>query len=662
MVHDPTAMIRVVARLLACGLPFFCGATEARAQGGGIVWVTSRIWYEAPGEISTLCSISGQWMGPWDFEGVINPDLRVPGAEEADARDWAEIAHAILLPPPVDQDPPSYSRRVLFLCRRSDLSEHSHLFPKSAGDIPAQSFIWDRTEPEELMIENVGTFMGGARDPFCGGHTHTKAGNVLVVGGADEKAQQAYIEAQLLQGVVDPEFLAHGHSSAALFINDPVDPYWVTDLPPMAFARWYPTAIRIGDGSIVVAGHAHEPDETASQYRERVDVIDGSNDISWRTYTDPQPDPDETKAYLLNEVGPINPNGDSCDSTDVHDFGIYPRLSLLTDGNLMSTDASPRVLHLDVCSDPPNPDRIETMTSSQNPHREANIVRFVDLRGSSPAEFFYSIGGAEPPPSGGGSKWVGSHQVLRMDVDEQVPGASTWTVVQGAQLREGRFYGNSVILLDGSILAVGGGGEDNGVEWYAMRPERYRPPGVFETADSGWTYMAVQAHERTYHSVALLLPNGDVVSAGGQGQSGWKTAPNRPSGPVPPWYSVELYRPPYMCSTARPVIHVPPETMVIGGNSLELSVTLQSTSSEGETRVAILAPGSVTHHMDSSQAYIILDMTVLSLNPVPTQPSTIQVTPPLNRNVTPEGWYLLTVVNAAGLPSAARWIKLVQSP
>jgi hypothetical protein len=63
--------------------------------------------------------------------------------------------------------------------------------------------------------------------------------------------------------------------------------------------------------------------------------------------------------------------------------------------------------------------------------------------------------------------------------------------------------------------------------------------------------------------------------------------------------------------------------------------------------------------MDSSQGYVKLRFVPFTPNPNPVQPSTIQFFAPADGQI-PPGWYMLTVVNAEGLPSVAKWVLVVR--
>ena len=99
-----------------------------------------------------------------------------------------------------------------------------------------------------------------------------------------------------------------------------------------------------------------------------------------------------------------------------------------------------------------------------------------------------------------------------------------------------------VILPDGKLLTVGGGiGSDNGslYEGPVYTAELYDP------ATGTWTETDPQADARTYHSTALLLPDGRVISIGDDRQATRRTCRQR---------TLEFYSPPYLFKGARPTI------------------------------------------------------------------------------------------------------------
>ncbi len=126
--------------------------------------------------------------------------------------------------------------------------------------------------------------------------------------------------------------------------------------------------------------------------------------------------------------------------------------------------------------------------------------------------------------------------------------AAGWTL-NGAGIpgmNVGRSYGNVVQLPDASLVAVGGGAgqrDEAGVNHTGgdlrLRQVELLRPGT----DTEWRLGAAQQKWRAYHSTALLLPDGRVLSAG---DDYWHLGDDpRPEGGDPMDVG-EIYSPPYL--------------------------------------------------------------------------------------------------------------------
>ena len=87
-------------------------------------------------------------------------------------------------------------------------------------------------------------------------------------------------------------------------------------------------------------------------------------------------------------------------------------------------------------------------------------------------------------------------------------GSPSWR--QTAPMAFGRSQHNLVILPDGKVLVVGGAAEVSLVSTHPVLPAEIWDPDT-ET----WTQVAPMARPRMYHSIAILLPDGRVLAAGG---------------------------------------------------------------------------------------------------------------------------------------------------
>jgi hypothetical protein len=70
------------------------------------------------------------------------------------------------------------------------------------------------------------------------------------------------------------------------------------------------------------------------------------------------------------------------------------------------------------------------------------------------------------------------------------------------------------------------------------------------------------------------------------------------------------------------------------------------------TSVALMRPGSVTHHTDAGQRYVRLSIAA-------TAAGSVTVNTPADGRVAPPGFYMLFILTAAGVPSQAHWMQLV---
>jgi hypothetical protein len=133
-----------------------------------------------------------------------------------------------------------------------------------------------------------------------------------------------------------------------------------------------------------------------------------------------------------------------------------------------------------------------------------------------------------------------------------------------------------------------------------------------------------------YHSTALLLPGGHVLSAGGE-----QTGAN-----------AEIYSLPYLFNGPRPTItSVSSSTLKVGQ-----TVNVSTPDAASITQVTLIRLGSVTHALNQNQRLKHLQFTQIS--------GRLPATAPANRRLAPPGHYMLFLVNSNGVPSVARIIQV----
>jgi hypothetical protein len=156
---------------------------------------------------------------------------------------------------------------------------------------------------------------------------------------------------------------------------------------------------------------------------------------------------------------------------------------------------------------------------------------------------------------------------------------------------------------------------------------------MFDPINETWTTLPAATIPRTYHSVALLLRNGTVWTASGQSARSAQEL------------RTEIFRPDYYLQT-RPTISGAPTVGAYGG-----SITIPSSQAANINSVSLVRLSSSTHHYDTEQRLIWLQITNRSSN-------SVIVSSPLNAKLAPPGYYMIHVLNRSNIPSIARIIKI----
>lgn len=202
---------------------------------------------------------------------------------------------------------------------------------------------------------------------------------------------------------------------------------------------------------------------------------------------------------------------------------------------------------------------------------------------------------------------------------------------------------NATILPDGQVLVTGGtrsGGEPSSV--YEDPGNPVLPAEMWNPDSKTWSVMSAMSEARTYHSIALLLPDGRVLVAGG-GQGG-----GHPTGqpPLPSHTTADLYSPPYLFRGPRPRVAAVPATLHYGK---PFEVTSDDATSV--RAVNIIRLGAVTHAFNENQRFNTLQFKLAS-------PRSLTVSGPESRNTCLPGHYMLFLLNSNSVPSVARIVQV----
>jgi hypothetical protein len=208
-----------------------------------------------------------------------------------------------------------------------------------------------------------------------------------------------------------------------------------------------------------------------------------------------------------------------------------------------------------------------------------------------------------------------------------------------------RVLTDSVLLPDGTVLVLNGTSKGGG-GYKSKRKHAVFEVDLFDPSSLTWTTLSSMTVPRLYHSTALLLPDGRVMTAGTD-----KTQATEPGeSPYPQEYRIEIFEPPYMNRGPRAIIESV-QSPVYYGTTFEIKV--KSEMSVGEP--ALLRQGAVTHSFNTGQRYI--GLTIKG----GTRDSMILEAPP-NGSVAPPGYYLLFLRDLRGVPSEGKFILVTADP
>jgi hypothetical protein len=361
---------------------------------------------------------------------------------------------------------------------------------------------------------------------------------------------------------------------------------WISG-PKMNKGRWYPSSLVLGSGEVLFANGFDE------------NGIDNPIPEIWQSNTS-------------SSLGSIRQLGSAS-----HRSWFFPMLAQAPDGRVLKAGPDPDMAFL-------NTGGTGGWTDINNGNRIArsygNMVVF------KPGKIL-QIGGSD-----------GSSAPTN---DASIVDLASGNVAKSGSMGIGRRQHNATLLANGEIIVTGGtsGGRFNDVPNSVLYPE------IWNETRGGFKKLAAMQTSRVYHSVALLLPDATILSAGGGGACEPVTI-TKCSHP-----DAEIFTPPYLFNpdgtpATRPIINDAPSSIAYGN---DLNIT---TNTADIARVTLVKLSSVTHSTNFDQRF--LDLTG-SLRKTGTN---ITVTAPSSNISAPPGFYLLFAINASGVPSVAKILKL----
>jgi hypothetical protein len=241
--------------------------------------------------------------------------------------------------------------------------------------------------------------------------------------------------------------------------------------------------------------------------------------------------------------------------------------------------------------------------------------------------------------SGGGPS--STHDARIIDVNGPTPQVS-----QTTPMTYGRRQHNLTVLADGTVLATGG--NSSGVQLVDLNNGVY-PAELWDPATGQWQTLASMQVTRQYHSTALLLPDGRVLSAGG-GVCGYCDQVGYLA------KNAEIFSPPYLFKkdgsgelAPRPVVNSVPNWVTYNAQ-----FAISTPDAASISKVALVRLGADTHSVNMEQRYVPLSFNANG--------GTLNATAPANANIAPPGVYMLFAINSAGVPSVAKMVRVGSAP
>lgn len=509
-----------------------------------------------------------------------------------------------------------------------------HMAQLHTGEI----LIWSSKDEEPHLLDPTGDCFDVAGDCFtikpnpvnifCAGQTHLDDGTIIVNGG--------HIENNV------------GEAETFLFQHDKETDDWnwtpVGEIEDTDFARWYPTLTTLADGSVL----------NVSGSQKRCIAGPDQGELC-RDHDDCGPAMSENCTVQL--VGtpelfdPVTRTWSQL-SLITQSVQYYPFNFVDPDGDVFFAGADAGTPGFDI---PPTQsvtfdvDGENLTPGAASTHDGGSAVMYEPGR-------ILKTGGTN-----GAADAIAHAEIIDLN------GAALWQDTDTDPMNIPRRRHNLTMLPDGKVLVTGGtrqenkefeiertcGGTDQrtacggdadcrgdltcqkhtmGAQLWVAEAEIWDP----QTGD--WTLMAGNQVPRMYHSTAMLLPDGRVVSAGG----------GRGGGAVNNYPNAEIFSPPYLFTeTPRPVITQAPE-IIHYGQVFEVT----SPEAGDVNRVSLIRLAAVTHSFDQNRRFVPLTFSESG-------DTGLQIDAPAGPNVAPPGYYMLFLVSTAGYPSVARFVRVL---
>ncbi|KAF8058616.1 glyoxal oxidase N-terminus-domain-containing protein [Lyophyllum atratum] len=489
---------------------------------------------------------------------------------------------------------------------------------------PTLAVLFDRVQNNPLQINGAGAWgvlwnfetntatpLSLVSDSFCASGGFLSNGTMVSVGGqhVESPDTEPDTDGRMMIRLFEP--CADANGVGCKIIEDPGRLH-------LAEMRWYPSSLRIFDGSLMIIGGMH--DQTPFY---NFDPVNSFEFFPPKDSGVPRP-----SAFLERSL-PAN---------------LFPRGFALPDGRVFMVANNQTIIY-----------DIEKHTETRLPDLP-NSVRVTNpfdgtatLLPLTPPLFTPEVlvcGGTNVsdtiPSEQLSAQDPASDQCSRITVTPE--GIRRGWIVE--RMPEGRMMPEMVMLPDGRVLILNGGetgyaaiasvanavdGQSN-ADNPVLKPVLYTPSAPLGKRFSNKELPATDI-ARMYHSSVSLTPSGNIFIAGSNPNLGILNDTR-----LPAEFRVEYLNPPYM-SLARPVLHNVPKTLPFN-HVFTVPIDVPASLKAVTVQVALMDLGFSSHAFHSSSRLVFMHAVL-----APDRKSVTITTPPNNRVFPPGPGYIFITVD-----------------
>lgn len=396
----------------------------------------------------------------------------------------------------------------------------------------------------------------------------------------------------------------------------------------LKYPRWYGSVVRTAEDNFIMIGGWNINTLKESIISEILEK-DSNGTYNWRELSN-------SESYEL--FGP-----DGREYTDSENKWYYPRSFVTSSGNVFGISYN-LLWNMEKENDykiskvgeiPLVESDVKEILTHKNSNDEKDKKNLIIKTISSPVgntntavmlekDKIIVLGGAQI-----GGNYASSNQVLEINVKDQFNPKLT----KLKNMNFPRANQNAIILPTGEIFVNGGqsGGNNSDKDFSIFEAE------IFNPSKNSWTVMSEAAFRRNYHSTSLLLPNGTILTAGGD------------------VWNAEIFYPPYLFEKnweGKTVFAKRPKVLEVDKIIIDRSeVKIKVDNTEEINKITMISTGAVTHSQPSELKFHNLSFRKENKNEI-----VIEIDE--NRNHIQNGTYMIFALNSSNVPSEGKIIYL----